>query len=217
MEQGRRGRKDYYEILQVSPHAEPSVISAAYRRLAQTYHPDAIQQRISQLKAKIDHHKHRYSISDSPSVNHKEYDELVRELKRQQDMLSSARMTEINEAYGVLSDPLKRAEYDHIFRMHQGPKEPGAEEPPRTSYTSESGEVHKSWFERHLHWTWFFAYLTWFFLNATYILEIEIIGLIILLFVSGWVIKQKERSLWWILLTPVFSPLWLKNMKVMKS
>ena len=32
--------KNYYEILQVSPNAEPSVIIAAYRRLAQTYHPD---------------------------------------------------------------------------------------------------------------------------------------------------------------------------------
>src|SRR6266542_1527081 len=31
---------DLYEILQVSPNAEPGVIIAAYRRLAQTYHPD---------------------------------------------------------------------------------------------------------------------------------------------------------------------------------
>jgi hypothetical protein len=31
---------DYYEILQVSPNAEPEVIEAAYRRLARMYHPD---------------------------------------------------------------------------------------------------------------------------------------------------------------------------------
>ena len=31
---------DYYEILQVSPRAEPDVIEAAYRRLARKYHPD---------------------------------------------------------------------------------------------------------------------------------------------------------------------------------
>jgi hypothetical protein len=31
---------DHYEVLQVSPNAEPGVILAAYRRLAQTYHPD---------------------------------------------------------------------------------------------------------------------------------------------------------------------------------
>lgn len=31
---------DYYEILQVAPDAEPEIISAAYRKLAQKYHPD---------------------------------------------------------------------------------------------------------------------------------------------------------------------------------
>ncbi len=39
------------------------------------------------------------------------------------------------------------------------------------------------------------------------------VAAILLLIVSGWVIKQKGRRLWWILLTPVFSPLWLKNKK----
>jgi hypothetical protein len=69
----------------------------------------------------------------------------------------------------------------------------------------------KSWFQRHLNWTWTFAYLTWIPMNLSYDIEPQIIGAILLLFVSGWVIKQKGRSLWWILLTPVFSPLWLKN------
>ena len=32
--------KDYYDILQVSPSAEPEVIEAAYKRLARKYHPD---------------------------------------------------------------------------------------------------------------------------------------------------------------------------------
>jgi hypothetical protein len=31
---------DFYEILQVSPRAEPEVIEAAFRRLARKYHPD---------------------------------------------------------------------------------------------------------------------------------------------------------------------------------
>ena len=31
--------KDYYRILQVHPDAEPEVVEAAYRRLAQKYHP----------------------------------------------------------------------------------------------------------------------------------------------------------------------------------
>ncbi|MCX5799662.1 MAG: DnaJ domain-containing protein, partial [Proteobacteria bacterium] len=32
--------EDYYEILQVHHLAEPEVIQAAYRKLAQKYHPD---------------------------------------------------------------------------------------------------------------------------------------------------------------------------------
>lgn len=32
--------KDLYEVLQVSPNAEPVIIEAAYRRLARKYHPD---------------------------------------------------------------------------------------------------------------------------------------------------------------------------------
>jgi curved DNA-binding protein len=32
--------EDYYEILQVHPSAEPEVIEAAYKKLAQKYHPD---------------------------------------------------------------------------------------------------------------------------------------------------------------------------------
>jgi hypothetical protein len=31
---------DYYEVLQVSPRAEPAIIDVAYRKLAQKYHPD---------------------------------------------------------------------------------------------------------------------------------------------------------------------------------
>jgi hypothetical protein len=63
--------KDYYEILQVSPNAEPEVIASAYRRLARKYHPDA------------------YAGRDA-----------------------TERMRELNEAYEVLSDPARRAEYD---------------------------------------------------------------------------------------------------------
>ena len=77
-----------------------------------------------------------------------------------------------------------------------------------------------NWFERHLNWTWVFAYLIWWYLNGTAIYEesatfnvLSLVALIFLTIVSGWVIKQKERSLWWLLLAPVFSPLWLKNKK----
>jgi curved DNA-binding protein CbpA len=60
---------DLYRILQVHPEADPEVIQAAYRRLAQRHHPDAAGG-------------------------------------------SESRMAELNAAYAVLIDPVRRAEYD---------------------------------------------------------------------------------------------------------
>ena len=63
--------KNYYKILQIDPSAEPEVMQAAYRRLAQKYHPDA-------------------NMSSD----------------------ATCRMQELNEAYEVLCDPVKRATFD---------------------------------------------------------------------------------------------------------
>jgi curved DNA-binding protein CbpA len=65
--------KDYYRTLGVLDDAEDIVIKAAYKALAQRYHPDKW-------------------VGDK--------DEATR------------RMSDINEAYGVLSDPIKRKQYD---------------------------------------------------------------------------------------------------------
>ena len=86
-----------------------------------------------------------------------------------------------------------------------------SEEKQRAIPIPKTPPKNNSWFRRHLNWTWVFAYLMWLPLNLSYNIEPQIIGAILLLFVSGWVIKQKGQSLWWILLTPAFSPLWLKN------
>ena len=65
--------QDYYRILGVLDEAEDIVIKAAYKALAQRYHPDKW-------------------AGDSEDA--------------------TRRMADINEAYGVLSDPAKRKEYD---------------------------------------------------------------------------------------------------------
>jgi curved DNA-binding protein CbpA len=87
--------RDYYRTLQVDPAAEPEVIAAAYRRLAQKYHPDA---------------------SPAPDAHQ--------------------RMAAINEAYSVLSDPARRAEYDArraARRVRRSAPRP-APAPPPTSH-----------------------------------------------------------------------------------
>jgi len=61
---------DYYEVLQISPNAEPDTIHRVYRLLAQRFHPDNAE------------------TGDAE------------------------RFRQISEAYGVLSNPERRAQYD---------------------------------------------------------------------------------------------------------
>jgi curved DNA-binding protein CbpA len=69
---------DYYELLQVSPSAEPETLHRVYRLLAQRWHPD------------------------NPRTG------------------NASQFHAIHEAYQVLSDPAKRAQYDvaHTERRH---------------------------------------------------------------------------------------------------
>ena len=67
--------KDYYAVLGVLPDAEDIVVRAAYRALAQRYHPDHARE--SQEKA-------------------------------------HTRMSELNDAFSVLSDKAKRSSYDQL-------------------------------------------------------------------------------------------------------
>ncbi|WP_295444726.1 J domain-containing protein [uncultured Thiodictyon sp.] len=67
--------KDYYATLGLTPSADAVVVRAAYKALAQRYHPD--------------------KMGVTPDT-------------------AGLRMAELNEAYGVLSDPAKRVEYDRL-------------------------------------------------------------------------------------------------------
>ena len=67
--------KDYYATLGLTPSADAVVVRAAYKALAQRYHPD--------------------KVGVAPDT-------------------AGLRMAELNEAYGILSDPAKRAEYDRL-------------------------------------------------------------------------------------------------------
>jgi len=62
--------EDYYEVLQISPNAEPDTINRVFRILAQRFHPD------------------------------------------NKDTGNEARFRVIHQAYQVLSDPERRAQYD---------------------------------------------------------------------------------------------------------
>ncbi|MCX5998001.1 MAG: zinc-ribbon domain-containing protein [Chloroflexi bacterium] len=99
------------------------------------------------------------------------------------------------------------------------------------SATINSQQQETNWFQRHLNWTWVLAvffvplilfaligfiywltYQTWpVGLFDIVLRTLSVVLPILDLIVSGWVIKNKGRSLWWILLTGWLSPLWLGN------
>jgi curved DNA-binding protein CbpA len=97
--------KDYYAILGVLPDAEDVVIRAAYRALAQRYHPDRWQ--------------------GHPAEGHE-------------------RMIAINEAYAVLRDSIKRAEYD-AERAKDNGAELGDEKEQEYAFSSALGELEERW------------------------------------------------------------------------
>lgn len=68
---------DHYELLQISPNAEPDTISRVYRLLAQRFHPD------------------------------------------NQETGDASRFRQIHEAYAVLSDPARRAQYDVAYQQQR--------------------------------------------------------------------------------------------------
>lgn len=57
---------EYYEVLQVSPNAEPEVIAAAYKALARKYHPDRSRDPTATLKmAKVNR---AYEVLSGPTA-----------------------------------------------------------------------------------------------------------------------------------------------------
>ena len=87
-----------------------------------------------------------------------------------------------------------------------------------------------NWFQRHLNWTYVLGWLLMLVLLFIlgFVLAVidsnisedaldtigNLIGGIFMLVVSGWVIIQKGRSLWWLLMAGWFSPLWLSNKRM---
>lgn len=95
---------NHYECLQVTQTASDAVIRAAYKTLAQRWHPDRNQSNQAEAEAQ---------------------------------------MTRINEAYAVLSDPVKRANYDAELWPNTKATQP-PEPPTPTEATETASPVSKS-------------------------------------------------------------------------
>ncbi len=57
--------KNYYQLLQVDPSAEPEVIKAAYRRLADKYHPD--KNKAPEAEERMAEINHAYTVLGDPA------------------------------------------------------------------------------------------------------------------------------------------------------
>lgn len=97
--------KDYYRILGVLDDAEDIIIRAAYKALAQRYHPDKWK-------------------GDPQEAN--------------------KRMSDINEAYDVLSDLVKRKQYDEEYFANH-PKNQAEEEPDEADFGNIPNEEIEGW------------------------------------------------------------------------
>jgi curved DNA-binding protein CbpA len=73
--------KDYYEVLQVIPEAEPEVIDGAYKKLVTKYHPDNKKTGDAD-KFRLIHEAHEI-LSNPPQK--KEYDAAYQELLKDKD------------------------------------------------------------------------------------------------------------------------------------
>lgn len=98
--------KNYYKILGLLPSAEDFLIRAAYKALAQRYHPD------------------KYSGSKEDA---------------------NLRMAEINEAYTILSDSIKKREYDALRQSNMHTNEPEFDNQPDAQESAEFNSMDDDW------------------------------------------------------------------------
>lgn len=119
---------DYYAILGVSRDAEDVVIRAAWRALAQKYHPDKF---------------------DGPAD------------------VAQKKMQDINNAYSVLADPERRADYDRSFSKGSNGQAPGQERSGDASHDDVGSNAVPesvkgwSWGAFLLNWIWAIGNRTW--------------------------------------------------------
>ena len=109
----------------------------------------------------------------------------------------------------------------------------GRDEKQAPARKPEAVTKERNWFERHLNWAMVLAWLSAYpiafivgllvMLGDSYISEEElggmsvIVGLIISVAVGRWVLKKKNRSMWYLLLSPTVFFLFIENQSLMRD
>lgn len=108
-------QQNYYELFGIPRQATTAEIKAAYRRKMQKYHPDKLQAELAECLRSGD----RIEIA-----------RIERELEQ-----AATVAQDLNEAYAVLSNVVKRRQYDDKIRRTQAPR-------PSTTKTSYQPRPH---------------------------------------------------------------------------
>jgi curved DNA-binding protein CbpA len=201
--------KDYYEVLGVEPDASAQAIREAYRNKVQILHGDGLTNVPESvgLKAQKDliRVNRAYRVlrnSEQRSQFHSEWAH-----RRGQAGGSTGRQCTPLERSHVSTNPSSAQEVQDaaVGQQRPGPLDQARLSPPPMS-----------WFQRHLHWTYLlggaplFLYQVWLgsYTSDTSGGLLALPVLMVYFGVGGWVLKQKERSLWWLLacLVPLIGP-----------
>jgi curved DNA-binding protein CbpA len=110
---------DPYRALGLPHDATPEQVKRSYRELARRHHPDRLLSR----RRRGDEESRRESGGGNNSGGDEkeekegeDYEGDEEERHRREHGLATARFAEISAAYALLSDPRRKAEYDHVYK-----------------------------------------------------------------------------------------------------
>ena len=111
------GHPDFYALLGVAPQAEPEVIRAAYRVLAQRYHPDRLGQVHSTAASRMAALNQAYAVLSCPE-RRRAYDRWCRHLDQRQHLTQAQRPDRASPPAMAPSPPCVLTTYDRRGRLH---------------------------------------------------------------------------------------------------
>jgi curved DNA-binding protein CbpA len=122
-------RTSYYDHLQISSIASPSVIRAAYKALSQKCHPDKHQNSLAQAHEEFHLIKQAYDVLSNPVLRQR-YDDRLKIIKQAYDLISipvlrrrrDDRQKITKPSYDATSNPVLRRRHGDLLKIIEAEK-----------------------------------------------------------------------------------------------